>query len=395
MSSLIALFAAVAAWLVPLTVGLAIPYVPADDTVILERLPTKAADPGARELRELRARLAARPDDSETAVRLARRYFRLAMAEGDPRFIGYAEAALGRWWTEPAPPADLLVARALVKQYRHEFDAALADLAQAGAIDPTNTEVWSWRAALHLVRAEYAAAAKDCEAMRATGSEYDWIACKANLDGMTGNASRAYAALHAAFERAGRQSPSGGVWPLTRLAEFALRLGENARAEQHFRAALALGHDDQYLLAAYADFLLDEGRPAEVVANLSEWIRSDGLLLRLALAEQKLGAPKLAEHVQALSARFDAAARRGDRLHQQEEARFRLHLRNEPKRALALAQENWKVQREPRDARVLLEAALATGDREAARPVLDWLVRSRHEDPVLRRLAAQLGEASR
>jgi hypothetical protein len=390
MSPFIAFFVGVAAWLVPAIIALAVPYVPVDDAVILERLPIKAADPGARELRDLRARLAAQPDDSDAAVRLARRYFRLAMAEGDPRFIGYAEAALGRWWTEPAPPADVLVARALVKQYRHEFDAALADLAQAGALEPTNAEVWSWRAALHLVRADYVAAAEDCEAMRATESEYDRVACKAAVDGMTGNASRAYTALRAAFERAGGETPSGGLWPLTRLAEFALRLGDNARAEEHFRAALALGRYDQYLLAAYADFLLDRGRHAEVVASLGDWSRSDGLLLRLALAEKALKAPKLEEHLRALAARFDAAARRGDRLHQQEEARFQLHLAGDAKRALVIARENWKVQREPRDARVLLEAALAAGNREAAAPVLDWLARSRHEDPVLRRLAAQL-----
>jgi hypothetical protein len=392
MSPFIAFFAAVAAWLVPATVGRAVPYIPADDGVILERLPIKAADPGARELRDLRARLAARPDDSDAAVRVARRYFRLAMAEGDPRFIGYAEAALGRWWGESAPPAEVLVARALVKQYRHEFDAALDDLAQAGVLEPTNAEVWSWRAALHLVRADYVAAAKDCEAMRATVSEYDRVACKATLDGMTGNASGAYAALRAAFERAGEETPSGGLWALTRLAELALRLGDSARAEQHFRAALALGRNDQYLLAAYADFLLDRGRHAEVVAILGDWSRSDGLLLRLALAEKALGAPKLGEHVRALAARFEAAARRGDQLHQQEEARFQLHLAGDAKRALVIARENWKVQREPRDARVLLEAAVAAGNREAAGPVLDWLARSRHEDPVLRRLAAQLGK---
>ena len=75
---------------------------------------------------------------------------------------------------------------------------------------------------------------------------------------------------------------------LTRLAEFSLVLGERDRAERHFKEALALGVNDQFLLAAYADFLLDHGRPADVVALLEDWTRSDVLLLRLALAEKAL-----------------------------------------------------------------------------------------------------------
>ena len=70
-----------------------------------------------------------------------------------------------------------------------------------------------------------------------------------------------------------------------------------------------------------------------------------------------------------LKARFDAAALRGDKLHQQEEARFPLASAAATRRArCALARENWTLQREPRDARVLLEAALAarrSGGRRA------------------------------
>src|SRR2546422_7884202 len=40
-------------------------------------------------------------------------------------------------------------------------------------------------------------------------------------------------------------------------------------------------------------------------------------------------------------------------------ARFNLYLLGNKEKALALARENWKLQREPRDARILLEAARA------------------------------------
>jgi hypothetical protein len=50
---------------------------------------------------------------------------------------------------------------------------------------------------------------------------------------------------------------------------------------------------------------------------------------------------------------------------------------------LALAQENWKVQREPADARMLLESAKAAGDAEAARRILDTLRAQGLEDVAL------------
>jgi len=65
-------------------------------------------------------------------------------------------------------------------------------------------------------------------------------------------------------------------------------------------------------------------------------VKSDILLLRLALAEQALKAPKTREHIEALRSRFDAAALRGDKLHQQEEARFDLYASRNKEKALAL-----------------------------------------------------------
>ena len=74
------------------------------------------------------------------------------------------------------------------------------------------------------------------------------------------------------------------MWIHTRLAEMAIRLQRSAEAEAHFKEALALGVTDQFLLGAYADFLLQQKRPAEVLTLLAGWERSDILLLRLALA---------------------------------------------------------------------------------------------------------------
>jgi hypothetical protein len=368
----------------------AAPYVPKDDGVVLERLPVRPGDPVARELRGLRAKLAQDSRDEDTALALARRYFELANAEGDPRYVGYAQAALAPWWGLPDPPPELRVMRAMLKQYSHDFAGAMADLDAATRADPEDVLAWSWRAAIHMVQADYAAARTDCEAQRGIASDLGVVGCLAYLDGTTGNAAAAHRALTAAAARARGASRAEKVWVQTRLAELAVRLGDAALAERHFKSALTEQLDDQFLLAAWSDFLLDRGRAAEVVPLLQRWTRSDILLLRLALAAQALGLPEAKEHVAALRARFDAAALRGDKLHQQEEARFNLYLLGDRGKALALAQENRKLQREPRDARILLEAALALSDPQAGREALEWLERSGHEDPLLRDEAAKL-----
>jgi hypothetical protein len=148
---------------------------------------------------------------------------------------------------------------------------------------------------------------------------------------------------------------------------------------------MAAGEPDSYLLGAYADFLLDQGRAPEVARLLKDKTRIDSLLLRYALALQAMGAPEAQAQSEALRARFDAAMLRGDTVHQREQARFELALRKNASEAVKLAKANWLVQKEPADLRILADCALASGDAEAAKLVRDWLRSSRIED---RRVAA-------
>ena len=90
--------------------------------------------------------------------------------------------------------------------------------------------------------------------------------------------------------------------------------------------------------------------------------------------------------------RFAEARARGTALHMREEAMFTLKLQNDPVRALALAQANWQDQREPADARILLEAALAARQPQGAAAALLWIEQTGIEDPVLRALVTRLKE---
>jgi Tfp pilus assembly protein PilF len=366
----------------------AAPYTPGQDSEVLERLPRKRGDPLAEELRTMRAELAANPSDADAAARLARRYFELSLAEGDPRYVGYAEGALRPWPGDA--PAEILFVRGLLKQYRHDFAGALGEMAQALRRDPGHIGARSWRAAIFMVGAEYRAAREECRALEPLASELITAGCHASVDGATGKARAGHEALKAALESRRDAPRELRLWALTRLAELAWRLGDLQSAEQHFRAALALDVKDNYLLAAYADFLLEQRRPKEVTALLANWAGSDTLLLRLALAAKAQGLPEAGKHAQALGERFAAAALRGERLHLGEEARFLLDLKEDPDAALSAALENWKTQREPRDAAIVMEAALAARNPKAAGPALRWLEESGFEGTRLRGLAARL-----
>jgi hypothetical protein len=278
----------------------------------------------------------------------------------------------------------------MVLQFDHRFAPALADLDAAVREQPDNGAAWAWRTAILLVQADYAEARRSCGAMAPLSTPLVAAACRAQVDAVTGHAAAAAAGLRSALQQAADASPAERLWSLTRLAETEERRGDFGAAEAAFREAVALGLSDVYLLAAYADFLLDRNRAAEVLALLKDRGRADVLLLRLAIAAKAAGDPRAAAFASELAARFDAARRRGDTSHRKEESRFVLALQGQPALALQLAQQNWAVQREPADARILLEAALAQRDAAAAQPVLDWMAASGIESAALQDLASRL-----
>ncbi|MGB8764598.1 MAG: hypothetical protein WCD07_07365 [Burkholderiales bacterium] len=370
--------------------AIAAPYVPGDESLVLEILPVRPGDPRAALLRDLRAQLSREPKNLAVALKLAQAYYSQVAEEGDPRFIGYAQNALAPWWNAADAPIEVLVLRASIKQYRHEFSDALADLSLAQARNPAYVSAWTTSAAIHTVQARYDEARRHCDKLFTLTSRVLAQGCVSSIDSINGKSAQAYAALLKELQQAKPEpTPEQKLWVQTRLGEMAQRSDDLALAEKHFKAGLSLGISDGYLLAAYADLLLQQKRSAEVIALLKGKTSSDLLLLRLNIAEQQLTSLEFAQHRDALVARFEAARLRGDKVHQTEESRFNLQVLKNPQEALRLAQENWQLQREPRDALALLEAAAALKDAQAASPILQWLRTTSHEDKRLRDLAQQ------
>jgi hypothetical protein len=327
------------------------------------------------------------------AVQIARQDLVFARSNADPRWLGRAEAVLAPWPLQADAPPETILLRATILQSNHEFAASIGALDMILAREPGNAQARLVRAAVLTVGARYRPALEDCAAVaiRYLGLAPD--SCTASVMAMMGAAPQAMRAVTLSLAQNPGELGPVRLWATTLAAEIAARLDDSS-AESRFAQALAIGANDPYLLGAWTDWLLDHSRAAEVVPLLSHLTRIDPLLLRLAIAETGLGLSQAAGHVADLSARFEAARLRGDTVHRREEARFSLVLLHDPARALQLARANWEVQREPADARILLESAIAARDPGAAAPVLSWIAENHVQDTTLAALAERISNRS-
>jgi tetratricopeptide (TPR) repeat protein len=357
--------------LAPQRAATASPHRPASDDEVVETLPAGARQ-SDRATRALRAATARDPANLDLALRLASLDIARARLDADPRPLGRAQATLAPWWDASDAPVPVLVLRATIEQSGHAFDAAAAHLERALAGEPGNAQARLTLASVRQVTGDLDGAVESCRRLGDVASPALARTCLASVEAVSGNAGAAFEALDrtkATFAR----DRSLLVWTATLQAECAERLGRSDDAERHYRESRALDPRDVYSIAAYADFLLDVGRNADVLAMIPRDTPIDILLLRRVQAARRSGASDAAAEADELAQRFDALRARGDRVHLREEARFTLEGLARPGDALALALENWRVQKEPLDARIALEAALAAGKPEAARGIADWV----------------------
>jgi len=356
-------------------------YLPARADAVIARVPERDPDEVAQ-----RRALAASPERVELAVELARediaRYRRLS----DPRYLGRAQATLARWWQLPAPPPEVLLLRATIEQSIHEFAAARADLDRLVAERPDDAQAHLVRAVVTTITADYPAARESCEAVARLASPLVASTCTAPLLGLREPAD-AYRHLQAVYMRS---RPDAGVrgWALTELAELAIQSGDLNDAQLHLHQALAVDDGDAYARNLLADVLLDQRELDAAKQLLAGREAIDSHLVRLAIIEHLQGSDGTA--VRAMRERIAAAAERGDRIHLREEARFALIVDAAPARAAKIAGDNWGVQKELADARLLAECAAAAHDRDAAAPVLAWATANGVRDAWLKRALGEL-----
>jgi tetratricopeptide (TPR) repeat protein len=365
------------------------PYTPTADDAVLQDVPS-ASDPAVRQMRHLRSELDADAGSVMIAQQLAQAYIDYGRQIGDAHYAGYAEAVLAPWLLRASPPAAVSVEYATILQYRHQFAESRRELKRALDADPHNTQAWLTFATLDMVQGDYDTASRDCSQLAANGGYILDIACTGNLRSYIGQAQQSLQLLTQIDAQAEALPAAFRSWLQGLLAESAERLGDWAQAEAHYRKALALTPEDNFLLVAYADFLLDRARPAEVLKLLANSSQSDTAFLRLALAKAALQSPDLPLYTWIMGARFAALTQRGSDYFGREQVRFALYLQHDPQTALDMAKRNWDVQRAPWDARVFLEAAEAARQPRAAAPVLAFLQKTKLQDPVIESVARRI-----
>ncbi len=363
----------------------ATPYIPVSPNAVLEKLPNNSSAV-SKEFSSLRAEIREDPRNVALAVKLAKLYIERSREEGDPRYLGYAQAALAPWWKLAEPPVEVLVMRATLLQSTHHFDQSLLDLNAVLRKDRKNGQAWITRATILQVQGEYAKALQSCKQLYPLATKLITTTCVTNIKNLSGQAEQSYQKLKTAYAESGETNTGIQIWVLTLLAEMANRVGDNLASEKYFQQAIKLEEPDSYLLGSYSDFLLDQHHPQEVIKLLSTKTRVDALLLRYAEALKMTNSEAASEQVEALKQRFAAAMMRGDTVHQREQSRFELRLVNNPKRALEVAKLNWQVQKEPADARVYLEAATAANDQSAITTMTNWIEKNHQQDVILEKI---------
>jgi hypothetical protein len=338
------------------------------------------------------AALAREPGDLALALGVARRAISEGRASADPRRYGQAQAALTPWWSDAAPPEEAHVLRAVIRQALHDFPGALADLDAILARTPRNGQARLSRAFVRMVVGDLAGAAEDCRAIPRQVGVLPAAACRARADALAGSAQRGYLGLSRALDLDDGAEPAIRRFALLVLADIAAGLARLDEAGRWLAEAAEMGPADVPLLVAIADHELETGRTAKVLPLLDGKGDADVLLLRRAIAARRVGDPRLAEWSAILKERFAAGKAAGAALHLREEARFRLEVEGDAETALALAVENWRTQKEPADARLVLQAADAAGEPEAARDVLRFIREAGWKDARLTPLVDRIEE---
>lgn len=317
---------------------------------------------------------AAAPAASSDPLATARMHLARARETDDPREGSYAEAALGPLFAAGSPPVTASFLRAVLLQRRHDFAGATRDLEVVLAAEPAHADARLTLAFVQLATGNAVAAEQTCTALAGVAPAYVQDACLASAWTRLDRSRDALVRLqHTTTAADVGLSASEMAWLFSLQAESAESLGLR-EADTWYARSLALDPSDRYTRIAYADWLLDHDRAADALGLLQAappGEEPDAFLLRRALALQATHADAT-RAAATLRSRYDAMTERGDPLHLREEVRFRVAFDPAPDAAklLDLAARNYAIQREPWDARVLLEACARSAHRAPCDEVL-------------------------
>ena len=348
-------------------------YRPADGDAVVLALPAGVSAAQA---------MAANQGDPERAAIDAEAFLRLARTTRDARYFGRAEALVAPWIARQDATPRLLVAAADLAQQRHDFASARQLLDRAINADPGDGGARIQRANVALLLGEFAAARRDCLAVLQGGATVPGTVCLASAMTGPGGLQRARRLL-AAFDDAGPAAPDIARWLLLTESDLALRDGDAPAAQQYLARAHALDPDDEETRARLAELLIEQGDAAHALTLARGSTVSAALLVRRIRAASGTDAVEAAAARRELDALLAVGRRRGTAPHLREEGELALFVDRNAARALALARQNFALQKDTPDIRLLLGAAVAAGDKRTLAELRQWLASTGFEDRVV------------
>ncbi|TGN39564.1 hypothetical protein E5Q11_11895 [Marinobacter confluentis] len=320
------------------------------------------------------------PADPNRLADLIQAQIQQARSTGDPRFTGYAEGLLQQWNGQMTDR--LRVLKATIDQSNHRFEQArngLTDLIGSNTDPQQAIQARLMLANIELVQGRYDAAAEHCNELTQRLPGLIAASCQAQAQARTGQPVAAYQQLKQQFANAGNATETARIWALGTLGDLAAQL-DNPAAKTYWLALLSADPDDLYTRAQLADWYLARGEVNQVLSVTEGYETVDSLAVIRAIALEQAGHPDAGALKATLTQRFAEAQWRGNLLHKRDFARFQLDLADKPESALENAQENWADQREPSDTRLLLRAAISTGNTDQIASVKTWLSQNGQQD---------------
>lgn len=183
-------------------------------------------------------------------------------------------------------------------------------------------------------------------------------------------------------------------WLSFHLGEAHRVAGQPAQAIAVWGERLKVNGQSHLLRLSLAELLNQQGLYPQAKAmamNQADMASlTDALLMQALLAsrgEKDASQAKLASQVQA---RMRAQALRQESLIERPKLIYQIAYGQDIAAGLALSIDNWQLQKEPPDAVLFVQAALALGQAQAAAPVVEWAEKTRYTDPQLAPLIQQL-----
>ena len=369
--------------------GAAERFRPATPDYVVLRVPARAQNDPIVLLEQQHAQA---PTDQRAAADLAALYVERAREQREARYFGRAEMLLQPWVSKADASATTLRVQADILQNRHDFAGATRLLDAAIEREPRDPGARLMRASVKVVQGHAADARADCAAVLGSGATAAGTVCLAQVFSVTGKLDQAEVLLKTVLprERASAQAQTPQTfstqilgWAFWLQADCADRRGDFRAAEQSLRDSLAATPTNEGVRAALSDLLIARGALREAIRVVDLPAPSTGLLERRARAQQLLGDPGLSATRAQIEDLLSLASRRGERPHLREEALLALDVDGNAERALELAKANFAVQRETIDARLLVRAARAHGDRDAIETIAKWMRDTGFEDRTL------------